>query len=292
MAYTLESLGRVFDLLPDAIVMVDPAGKIMLASSAITSILGYEPKDLVGKSLGCLMPERYRNRHARMVNQFRDSGESGPMSARPLLPALTKNGQEQPVSIVIGSLQLDSQKVSVAVIRDAQPLHTTLQGALNQARRDPLTGMRNRRDFSARVKDAIETGSPFALLYLDLQHFKPFNDQYGHQVGDEVLRIVAQRIGSLVRADDVAARLGGDEFAMLLIGLTGQKPLRERAVVVADSVSAPFNFGEISGSVGVNIGAALFPEDGSSEEELLRAADRRMYSAKRKGQPLWFKTEH
>ncbi len=287
MADTLESLGRVFDLLPDAVVVVDPRGTIMLASSAVTSILGYFPDELVGKSLSCLIPERYRGRHGELVEQFRDSGQAGPMSARPLLPALAKDGKERPVSIAIGSLQLDGQKVSVAVIRDAQPLHTTLQGALTQARCDPLTGMHNRLDFSARLEEAIHANQPFALLYLDLQHFKPFNDQYGHQVGDEVLRIVAQRIGSLVRADDVAARLGGDEFAMLLFGLSGHKPLRDRAVVVADSLAAPFHIGEVMGSVGVNIGAALYPEDGRTAESLLSAADHRMYSAKRNGQPLW-----
>ncbi len=287
MADTLESLGRVFDLLPDAVVVIDSKGKIILASSAVTLILGYAPDELVGQPLSCLIPERYRSHHGKLVDQFRDSGQVGPMSTRPLLPALTKDGKERPVSIAIGSLFLEGQKVSVAVIRDAQPLHTTLQGALTQARRDPLTGMCNRLDFTSRLEEAIHANQPFALLYLDLHHFKPFNDQYGHQVGDEVLRIVAQRVGSLVRADDVAARLGGDEFAMLLFGLSGHKPLRERAVVVADSLAAPFHIGQLVGSVGVNIGAALYPEDGRTAELLLSAADHRMYSAKRNGQPLW-----
>lgn len=287
MADTLESLGRVFDLLPDAVVMIDAQGRIILASKAMSSILGYEPAELVGEPLSRLIPERYRGRHAGLVEQFRQTDQTGPMSSRPLLPALCKDGKERPVSIAIGSLPLDGQKVSVAVIRDAQPLHTTLQGALTQARRDALTGMRNRLDFSHRLQEAIHANQPFALLYLDLQHFKPFNDQYGHQVGDEVLRIVAQRIGSLVRADDVAARLGGDEFAMLLVGLAGHRPLRERAIVVAESLAEPFCIGEVSGAVGVNIGAALYPEDGRTEDDLLRAADTRMYSAKRSGQSLW-----
>ncbi|HRK56271.1 MAG TPA: sensor domain-containing diguanylate cyclase [Burkholderiaceae bacterium] len=287
MANTLESLRKVFDLLPDAVVMVDKEGIIVLASAAVKTILGYEPHELVGQSLGCLVPQRYRSQHQVWVQQFRESGQSGAMSTRPLLPALCKDGSSRAVSIAIGSVVLEDQRLSVAVIRDAQPLHQTLQGALTQARRDALTGMRNRLDFSVCLRQAIEDNVPFGLLYLDLKDFKPFNDCYGHQTGDEVLRVVAQRIGALVRAEDVAARLGGDEFAMLLRGLGSHEPLRARAQLLADRLAMPFHLGEILGSVGVNIGAALYPADGRTQEALLATADRRMYEAKRHGQALW-----
>jgi len=291
MTDTLESLVKLFELLPDAVVVVDKRGNILLASNAISAILGYEPAELVGQPLSCLIPERYREGHHQLVSEFHGSGRAGPMSTRPLLPALAKNGEERYVSIAIGSIPLNEDKVSVAVIRDAKPLHQTLEGALNQARRDPLTGMFNRLDFSVRLEEAIRHNQPFALLYLDLQNFKPFNDQYGHQVGDEVLRIIANRIGMFARSEDVAARLGGDEFAMMFLGLTGHHLLRERAVHVANSVSAPFDIGAIKGAVGVNIGAAFYPQDGRCEQALLGAADRRMYRAKQRGESLWLDVE-
>lgn len=287
MTDTLESLRKVFDLLPDAVVMVGKDGRIALASAAVKAILGYEPHELVGQPLGCLLPQRYRSDHQTWVAQFRDSGRSGAMSSRPLLPALCKDGSSRAVSIAIGTVTLENQQLSVAVIRDAQPLHQTLQGALAQARQDALTGMRNRLDFSVCVREAIDDNVPFGLLYLDLKDFKPFNDRYGHQTGDEVLRMVAQRIGALVRSEDMAARLGGDEFVMLLRGLSGMEPLRARAQMLADRLAMPFHVGEVLGSVGVNIGAALYPADGRTQEALLAAADRRMYEAKRRGQALW-----
>jgi diguanylate cyclase (GGDEF)-like protein len=135
------------------------------------------------------------------------------------------------------------------------------------------------------LQTAIERSGPFSLLFLDLERFKPFNDNYGHEVGDKVLQIVARRLQALVRSEDLAVRLGGDEFVLFLDGLIDTEILEQRAAAVADSVARRFHIGDLSGAVGVNIGGATFPRDGRTEHDLLKTADRNMYQAKQAGIP-------
>jgi len=122
--------------------------------------------------------------------------------------------------------------------------------------------------------------SPFGLLFLDLKKFKPFNDNYGHEVGDQVLQIVAQRLQAQIRSDDLVARFGGDEFVVMLDGLVDIELLEQRAAKIARSLTRPFHIGDLSSSVGVNIGGAMYPRDSETEDGLLKVADQNMYRAK------------
>jgi diguanylate cyclase (GGDEF)-like protein len=153
---------------------------------------------------------------------------------------------------------------------------------------DGLTGLYNHRHFHERLALEVErsqrSGLPLSLLMLDVDHFKQFNDSYGHPAGDEVLRQLARVLGDTRRANDVVARYGGEEFAVILVDtakFTGAKVaerIRERVYGHDFSEAAAR-----AGRIGVSIGVATFPDDGSDPESLLRAADAALYAAKRAG---------
>ena len=273
-------LGDLFNVLPDAMVVVDGAGLIVFANTAVKKLLGYSAEELMGRPLQCLIPESNREVHEAHFKRFHDQGKATSMGARPLLNALHKSGRETPISISIANLDLEAERYSVAVMRDSGELHSKITQAKVQAETDVLTGLGNRLRLSQAMQEALAASSPFGLLFLDLRKFKPFNDNHGHEVGDKVLQIVAKRLQALVRRADLAARLGGDEFVLMFDGLVDIKLLKQRAAAVATSVARPFRIGGLSGSVEVNIGGAMFPRDGSSEVELLKVADQHMYRAK------------
>ncbi|GEO81196.1 bifunctional diguanylate cyclase/phosphodiesterase [Pararhodospirillum oryzae] len=166
-------------------------------------------------------------------------------------------------------------------------LSTLLQSRADMAylaHHDPLTGLANRRTFGERLAGEVSRtrrhDGVFALLYLDLDGFKPINDTHGHQAGDEVLRQVAARLGAAVRREDLVARLGGDEFAVLLPD-QGADEARKIAHKLHQAVTSPIPFQGGSLTVGVSVGIALYPRDGDSAEALLGWGDRAMYQAKK-----------
>jgi diguanylate cyclase (GGDEF)-like protein/PAS domain S-box-containing protein len=151
---------------------------------------------------------------------------------------------------------------------------------------DALTGLANRALFIDRLGQAISLarrhGRRFALLYLDLNRFKPVNDAFGHAAGDELLQGVAAKIRRLVRDSDTVARIGGDEFTILLNDLGKREEAQAIAGKIEAALAAPFRLSGPSRdvSVGVSIGIALYPEDARDADALVRVADAAMYSAK------------
>ncbi len=156
----------------------------------------------------------------------------------------------------------------------------TRQSLAEAALSDPLTGLANRRAFNKFFDEELARSrryqQSFALLVLDLQGFKAINDRLGHAFGDEALVRVAQALQKTSRKSDGLFRLGGDEFAAILPRTTA-----DRAMHVAQRYAKAVQAIRIEGvPLGVNIGLAVYPQDGSSKEDLLRLADQRMYAAK------------
>jgi diguanylate cyclase len=185
-------------------------------------------------------------------------------------------------------LELDLQDAQAALALTSIELAGTRAGerrARHQSLHDSLTLLPNRSCFRQRLDGALELdGSlrrPLAVLYLDLDDFKPVNDTHGHEAGDELLRIVAARLARAVRRGDMVCRLGGDEFACLLADLPGREQLCHLACKLFDAVSAPVRIGRLELSVRPSIGIAICPTDGDTADALLRSADTAMYAAKR-----------
>lgn len=155
-----------------------------------------------------------------------------------------------------------------------------------QANSDSLTGLVNRAAFCARLEAALNVperrGGDQAVLFVDLDDFKDVNDSLGHLAGDEVLRVVAQRLSEAVRPGDLAARLGGDEFALLLDGLTEPALARTVAERVVAALAEPVDIGGNPVRLGASVGFAVRRSD-STVEGLMHEADVAMYAAKGKG---------
>jgi diguanylate cyclase (GGDEF)-like protein len=158
-------------------------------------------------------------------------------------------------------------------VRDARQVNEERE----LARTDELTGLANRRKFLAELELLLRKEG--TLLILDLDGFKEVNDRYGHDVGDQLLRLIAHRFTRALSNESLLARLGGDEFGVVVYG--DSKVGREAALALKACLSYPFNLpvGEVT--VGVSIGAATNSAEISSKEDLLRSADVAMYVAKR-----------
>jgi len=175
-------------------------------------------------------------------------------------------------------LRLARAALHESLLREARAQHL--------AWHDPLTGLANRRGFEARSGDTLtrhQSGSKaFALLFIDLDDFKAVNDQHGHAVGDELLRVIGQRLVHALRAGDVVSRQGGDEFLCLLPEVHDAEQVASIARKLFDSVAAPCQLAGVPVQVMPSIGVALYPRDGDNIAALIAQADGAMFHAKRR----------
>jgi diguanylate cyclase (GGDEF)-like protein len=169
----------------------------------------------------------------------------------------------------------------------AKDLASSQEHAQNLLGRDPLSGLPNRLLFGERLDGELarvnRSGSGLAVMFLDLDRFKDVNDTYGHQAGDELIKLVARRLEELLRASDTLARFGGDEFAVIQTGLRTQGDADALARRILDEITHPFEINGTPVSVGVSIGISLAPENGTNREDLMRLADTALYQAKSEG---------
>jgi diguanylate cyclase (GGDEF)-like protein/PAS domain S-box-containing protein len=176
---------------------------------------------------------------------------------------------------------LEFVALQLATALDRKRLHDEL---VRFARYDELTGLPNRRVFYQRINDALSYAKArngrVALLFVDIDDFKRVNDRYGHVTGDRVLQVVANRLKSCLRQDDVVFRLGGDEFVVLLDDIR----LVDDAAIVArkiqDAVAPDLAIDTIAIRPSITIGTAVYPEHGKTSQELLAHADKQMYMNK------------
>lgn len=152
---------------------------------------------------------------------------------------------------------------------------------------DPLTGLPNRRLLEDRIATTLQHAARHnrkaAVMYLDLDGFKPVNDTHGHATGDEILKLVAQRLVSSSRKEDTVARVGGDEFVIVLAEVANVASAQEPASKLIEVVSEPYQVGELTLNLSTSIGIALFPDHANDVNQLIHMADQALYDAKRSG---------
>lgn len=155
------------------------------------------------------------------------------------------------------------------------------------ATHDQLTGLPNRVLFNELLNQAIlnaeRYGRSFALLFVDLDHFKFINDNYGHHVGDEMLREAARRLGAPLRKSDVVARMGGDEFVILLQEVSSRPQIARVAESLLQAFAGPIQTDGKACAITASIGISIFGEDASDDQSLMQHADNAMYAAKAHG---------
>lgn len=159
------------------------------------------------------------------------------------------------------------------------------------AMHDNLTGLANRRLFEERLHQAMSLARrndrSVALLFIDLDGFKPVNDELGHHAGDKLLQCIARRLEGLVRTSDTVARFGGDEFMVLLQEVDGIEAAEHIAAKVIEALHRPVDLGDYQCHPGGSVGISLFPDHGETSDRLVGAADKAMYAAKRAGRGVY-----
>ncbi|MBF0262689.1 MAG: diguanylate cyclase [Magnetococcales bacterium] len=198
-------------------------------------------------------------------------------------PRLSKSGKGNEIQILDHAFET----ASTAIYSYIGELHHQKEHFEDMAIRDPLTGLGNRRLFSQLVEKTLAVCQRYqrrmAVMYLDLDRFKPINDTLGHDVGDLLLKAVAGRLVQALRESDVVFRLGGDEFAALLPECAEGEVARQLGERLIRDVAKPYHLNGHDCTIGVSVGIAIFPDHSEQLEGLLKCADVALYAAKDAG---------
>jgi diguanylate cyclase (GGDEF)-like protein/PAS domain S-box-containing protein len=273
---------KLINLLLDTVFVVDEHGVIVYVSDACEELLGYTAHEMIGTTIFdyVLPADRDATRAAAV------SVTSGERQMN--FENRYRHRDGRAVHILWSARWYEQDRVRVGVARDVTALKQAELHLRFLAHHDPLTGLTNRSLFSDRVETALHAAdrhnTGLALLFLDLNDFKPINDQFGHEIGDQLLIQVARRLEKCTRDSDTVARMGGDEFTVLLTDIESYGNLATAIDKIRYTLAAPFQLGGRSVSVSCSIGTALYPEDGQTAGELLSCADGRMYDQKRVAQ--------
>jgi diguanylate cyclase (GGDEF)-like protein len=185
-----------------------------------------------------------------------------------------RDDRGRPLRMVGTFANIDTRKTEEAQMR-------------HQATHDALTGLPNRVLFADRLRQAVLAAqrekTRLAVLYFDLDKFKPVNDTHGHAIGDALLISVAQRVSASLRESDTLARIGGDEFVVLLPRCGGPEDARKVGENILAQLNRPFPVEQLVLHISCSVGFALFPDNGVDSDTLLRSADQAMYEAKTHG---------
>lgn len=282
---SLRQAGQVFDHARDAILLVDREHRVLAANRAYTELTGYPAEEVVGVELPSL---RLGVQDRAFYDRLRDRLD-GHQHWEGELWSVHRDGNTIPVRAALSPIIDTGGAVSsyMVMLTDISERRRAVEQARHQAEHDPLTGLPNRILFMDRLEQAMAAITrrqrQFALMFIDLDHFKAINDSHGHEVGDAVLQEVAQRLRRCVRRVDTVSRLGGDEFVVLLADLGGVDQAAHVAATILQSVASPIDTPSGALSLSVSIGIALCPGDGEDDKTLLRHADVAMYHAKGSG---------
>ncbi|MEB0148866.1 phosphodiesterase DibA [Pseudomonas sp. CCC2.2] len=281
----LSQAEAVFDCTREGVVVTDKQGLIVHVNRAFMEITGYQANEVLG-----LNPKKFKSgRHGPEFYQtmFQALNASGQWSGE--IWNRRKNGEIFPQWQSIRVIKDENSEIShyVAVFSDISAIKRSQRELVHLAHFDPLTSLPNRLLFTDRTEQALEHAQAnkrgCALLLIDLDHFKNINDSLGHNVGDQVLKIVAERLNTLLGNGITLARLGGDEFAMLAENCQQVAQAAELAQRVIEGLKKPFVFEGHQLFISASVGISLFPSDALNAEQLLRNADSALFKAKSEG---------
>ncbi|MDZ7677988.1 MAG: diguanylate cyclase [Acidimicrobiales bacterium] len=267
----------------DVLVVTSPELKVRFVSAAASRHLGVDRHSLVDRPLDDLLGAEASEAVAAQVADA-SPGQSFAVD-RVMVPA--SDGTERHFDIDIADLcrhpGIGGYLLTCHEVGDRTKLEVLLS---RLASRDPLTGLVNRAQFGVHLDELsgrreTQTGTD-AVVFVDLDHFKPVNDEFGHQAGDHLLQIIATRFEEAVRAEDIVCRLGGDEFALLLTDCdleTAEATVQRLLATIRHPVALDQGVVALDASIGV----ALSHHDITNAEQLVREADQAMYAAKRAG---------
>jgi diguanylate cyclase (GGDEF)-like protein/PAS domain S-box-containing protein len=292
----LRLSGSVFEHAQEGIMITDAEATILNVNPAFANLTGYPPSDAIGRNPSFLKsghhpPEFYAELWATLLETGQWRGE---------IWNRKKNGELYAELLAITAVPSEAggKGYYVGIFTDITEIKSHQQHLERIAHFDALTQLPNRVLLADRLQIALaqarRTGSVLGVCYLDLDGFKPVNDNHGHEVGDRLLIEVASRLTMVLRAGDTVARLGGDEFVLLLAGLPDVEECQQTLDRLLKAVAKPYEVAGHSVEISASIGVTLFPHDDTDTDTLLRHADQAMYAAKESGRNRYhlFDPEH
>jgi diguanylate cyclase (GGDEF)-like protein/PAS domain S-box-containing protein len=285
-------------------ILVGPDGLIEHANAAAEQLFGYRREELLGQSIELLVPEELRRHHSELRGKYAEHPGRRSMGTGRDLIAVRRDGSQIPVEVGLNPVEIDGERRVMAAIVDLslRKEHERVIHELNQelessnrrlshlASTDELTALKNRRFFldwlGVQIRLAHRRSSPLSLVLIDIDHFKEYNDDFGHPSGDGVLRALSGLLTSVARRSDVVGRFGGEEFVVGLpeTGREGAAALGERireAVVSHDWTHRPITVSAGVATVHLSSGSQLDAE--ATRTELIAEADRALYTSKNAG---------
>lgn len=279
----------LYQATPAMLHSIDGGGRIVQVNRLWLDTLGYQESEVLGRHIADFMtPDSARYAREVVIPQAIHDGRCNNIDYQ----FRKRDGTACDVLLsAVWEFDAEHQPLrSLAVLQDVTE-KKRLQARSHFAEHDALTGLPNRVLLHDRLRmlcaHHARHGGLFAVGFMDLDHFKDINDQYGHDAGDALLREVARRLQTALRAEDTVCRLGGDEFVLLLGGVTHAEELPPLMDKVMATLAGPLRLGTAAGApevqVSGSLGVAVYPGDGADLQTLLTHADQAMYTAKRSG---------
>lgn len=275
----------VFNTMDEAVMVVDADNRIITVNPAFAAITGYSADEVIGKNPHILAsgkhpPEFYQEMWETLAATGSWQGE---------IWNRRKSGELYVEWISIKQVRDGKGNLThhVAVFSDISKRKVAEERMHHLAHYDVLTDLPNRTLFRDRLQQAFAAAkrdkTRMALMFIDLDEFKPINDTHGHNVGDMLLKEVATRIQDCMRGTDTVARIGGDEFIVLLPSIEAEQDAMVVAEKIRHALNQPFELAGESLRISSSTGIAVYPEHGSEEKLLVKNADTAMYYAKESG---------
>lgn len=279
------------DSTADAVLSADNVGNVMYLNSAAEAMTGWSRSEAKGRPLGEVLQIVDGSTREPLVRDLLrlviERDRRVPLGANSVL--VRRDGHEFPIEDSVAPIHgFDGHVIgAVIVLRDVSEVRATALRMSHLALHDFLTGLPNPALLSDRITQAIALAhrhdKQFAVLFIDLDAFKPVNDLLGHAVGDELLRSVALRLKASIRDSDTVSRNGGDEFVVLLSAIEHAEHAAISAAKIIAAVAASHEIFGRKLRVTASAGIAVYPIDGASTEDLLKSADAAMYQVKDTG---------
>lgn len=285
----LQLAAAIFEASSEAMIVSDADNHIITVNPAFVRSSGYTLEEVIGRDLKLLRSGRHTAVFYEHMQQALDS--TGHWDGE--LWSKRKSGEEYAELISINVIYNadGSKRLHVATCTDITEKKRADELIWKQANYDLLTQLPNRRLFNDRlvhgIKAAQRAKQSLSLLFIDLDNFKEINDNHGHAVGDALLVQVATRLKQCVREADTVARMGGDEFTVILSQIKDAAYIANIAENIIQKLSQLFIHDGIELSISASIGIAIYPQDSTDAEQLLKHADSAMYAAKRAGRNAW-----
>ena len=289
-----ESEARYRGLLeaaPDAMVVVDPSGKIVLLNVQAEKRFGYRRDELIGQPVKNIIPKGFAERLIADALRSAEDAMEQQIGTGIDLTGRRKDGSEFPIEIMLSPLENAEGILVTAAIRDITTRKKAEALIIHSSEHDFLTGLPNRMLLNDRISQAILLAlrhrRRVAVLFLDLDGFKHINDSLGHPTGDKLLQSVGKRLVDCVRGSDTVSRQGGDEFVVLL---SEEEALEDASVTarrMLRAVAEAHFIDQHDLHVTCSVGISRYPDDGVNAETLIKNADTAMYQAKENGRQTY-----